>query len=130
MTCVDELEPFHREIRLAYFCSKPFQNMLARIRLGWENQGVAEADLVVLTWRWVMGTDCVQCSEVLGLVALCFHRVMSTFGIQGVITGDLVGSWYLIWSVSGIQASQLGCAMNCGSAKVWLRLLAWMRMSS
>ena len=56
----------------------------------WGSQRVGEAGLVVLmTCRWDMSTDFVQWDEVLGLVALGFHQVMSTFGIEGVITGGL-----------------------------------------
>ena len=38
---------------------------------------------------WDMSTDFVQWDEVLGLAALGFCQVMSTFGIEGVITGVL-----------------------------------------
>ena len=86
-TWVDELELFHWEILLACSRSRPFQNMFPRIWLVWGSQRVGEADLVVLTCRWDMSTDVVLWDEVLGLVALGFHQVMSTLGIEGVITG-------------------------------------------
>ena len=80
-------------------------------------QRVGEADLVVLTCRWDMSTDFIQWDEVLGLVALGFHQVMNTFGMEGVITQGLESGWYCTWSISGLQ---LGGAMNCGSVKLWL----------
>ena len=65
-----------------------------------------------------MSTDFVQWDEVLGLVALGFHQVMSTFGIEGVITGGLESGWYCTWSISGFWVSELGSAMvveqSCG----------------
>ena len=106
-TLVDELEPFHREALLAYFCSKPFQNMLTRIRWVWRCQRIGETDLVVLTCRWVMSTDFFN-DEVLGLIALSCRWVMSTLRIEGVITGGLESGWYCTWSISGIQVFTVG----------------------
>ena len=109
-TWVDELEPFHWEILLACSCSRPFQNMLPRIWLVWGSQRVGEADLVVLTCRW-MGyepMDFVPWDEVLGLVALGFHLVMSTLEIEGVMTGGFESAWYCTWSVSGILVFKVG----------------------
>ena len=107
-TWVDELEPYHWEILLTCCCSRPFQNVLPRIWWVWGCQRVGEADLVVLTCRWDMSTDFVRWDEVLGLVALGFHQVMSTFGIEGVITGGFESGWYFTWSVSGLLAFRVG----------------------
>ena len=49
---------------------------------------------------WDMSTDFCQWDEVLGLVALGFHQVMSTFGIEGVITGGMESGWYCTWIIS------------------------------
>ena len=74
-TWVDELEPFHREMLLTYFCNRHFQNMLTRIWWVRGSQRVGEADLVVLTCRWVMSKDFAQLGEALGLVSLGFHQL-------------------------------------------------------
>ena len=107
-TWVDELEPYHWEILLTCCCSRPFQNVLPRIWWVWGCQRVGEADLVALTCRWDMSTDFVRWDEVLGLVALGFHQVMNTFGIEGVITGGFESGWYFTWSVSGLLAFRVG----------------------
>ena len=55
-----------------------------------------------------MSTDFVQWGEVMGLVALGFHQVMSTFGIEGVIKEGLESGWYYTWSISGLQVFRVG----------------------
>ena len=45
--------------------------------------------LINLTSIWVMCTDFIQRGEVLGLIALSCNQVMSTYRIEGVITGNL-----------------------------------------
>ena len=100
VTWVDELEPFYWGILLTCCCSRPFQNMLARIWWVCGSQRVGEPDLVVLTCSWDMNTDFIKWDEILGMVALGFHQVMSTLGIEGVIAGDLESSRYCTWSIS------------------------------
>ena len=102
-TWVDELEPFHWEILLAYFCNRPFQNMFPRIWWVWGSQRVGEVGLTNLTCRWGIGTNLLHQGEELGLIALGCHQVMSTVRIEGVITGSLESGWYCTWSISGIQ---------------------------
>ena len=42
------------------------------------------------------------------MVALGCHQVMSTFVIEGVITGGLESGWNCTWSISGIQVFKVG----------------------
>ena len=51
------------------------------------------------------------------MVALGFHQVMSTFGIEGMITGGLETSWYCTWSISGIQVFILVLCHELGQWK-------------
>ena len=59
--------------------------------------------LTNLTCRWVVGTNLHHQGEVLGLIALGCHQVMSTLRIEGVITGSLESGWYCTWCISGLQ---------------------------
>ena len=113
-TWVDELEPFHWEIMLAYFCIRPFQNMFHRIWWVLGSQRVGEADLVVLACKWVMSTEFVQSGELLGLVALGCHQVVSTLRIENVITGSLGSCWYCTWSISGLQVFTVFLCLEMG----------------
>ena len=98
--------------------------MLTRIRWEWGSQSGREADLVVQTCRWVMSTDFVQLGEVLGLIALSSHEVMSTFRIEGAITGSMERGWYCTWSISGIQVFTVGLSHELGQCKVVVRVRA------
>ena len=51
----------------------------------------------------VMSSNFVQQGEVLGLIALSFHWVMSTNWIQCVITGSLDRCWNCTQSISGLH---------------------------
>ena len=86
---VDELEKFHWEILLPYFCSRFLQTMLPRVWWILGSQRVGKVGLANLTCRWFMSTNLFQQDDVLGLIALGCHWIMSTTLIGGVITGSL-----------------------------------------
>ena len=88
------------------------------------SQRVGGVGLTNLTCRWVMGTNVLHQDEVLGLIALGCHQIMSSLRIEGVITGSLETGWYCTWSISGLQVFTVCCAMNWGNEKLWLRLMA------
>ena len=69
-----------------------------------------------------MGTILLHQGEILGLVALGFHQVMSTFGIEGVITGGLESGWYCTWIFSGIQVFRVGLCHELWYCKVVVRV--------
>ena len=54
----------------------------------WGSQKVREVGLTILTCTWVIGTNLLHQGEVLGLIAMGCHQVMSTLRIEGVITGS------------------------------------------
>ena len=112
-TWVDELEPFHWEILLTYFCSRPFQNMLPSIWWVRGSQRVGEVG-----HRWVMGTNLLHQDEILGFIALGCHWVMSTLRIEGVITGSLESSWYCTWIISGLQVFTAVLCHELGQCKI------------
>ena len=57
----------------------------------WElgSQRVGKVALANLTCRWFMSTNLFRQGEVLGLITLGYHWVMSRNWIGGVITGSL-----------------------------------------
>ena len=65
--------------------------------------GKPEDGMTSLTCRWVMGTNLLHKGDVLELIALSSHQVMSTLRIESVITGSLESGWHCTWSISGLQ---------------------------
>ena len=69
-----------------------------------------------------MGTNLLHQGDVLGLIALGRHQVMSTLRIEGVITGSMENCWYCTWSISGLHVFTVGLCHELGECKVVVRV--------